>query len=196
MKSVFWVLGMALAVAGCGGSNNSSSTQASAAPGASAQPSIPGGEAATPALPLYPGATKNALVGDMTLNRCGHKIRELTYDVKADGKTVTAWYADRIPGSIRIEMTNPLGGGASISSTEFFEPGGGAVATVSETHMPGDRTNPAAGVHVTLGTLDPAFSSSELQTMQAAMGSDPAAKQLALAQMKAKCGPSSAPAGR
>jgi hypothetical protein len=198
MKSpAFLILGLALAAGGCSGSSNSaSSTQQSAAPeqpaaaqAASPQSSEP---VVTPDLPVYPGATKSAIVGNMTMTRCGHKLSIATYDATGDAKDISGWYATRIPGGIRVSMNRAMGAGASISSTEIFDPSGGRIATVTLTsgsHMPG------APLHVSLATVDPPFSPSELQTMQAVMGSDPVAKQKAVAAMTAKCGPNSVPHG-
>jgi hypothetical protein len=68
--------------------------------------------------------------------------------------------------------------------TEIFEPKGIQAIAVS----------PAvggSGVQIGIGTYDPALSQGELRTMKAFMGNDSAAKQHAIAEMKAKCGPNS-----
>lgn len=133
-------------------------------------------------LPIYPGATKMAYSGPTTFVRCSHKISVVTYASGADTKSIAAWYADRIPGAIRVRHNATSAAG--LTMTEIFQPNGVGVVAIS--HAVG-----GSGVHIGIGTYEPALSPADLQTMQALMGSDSAAKQRAIATMKAKCGPNS-----
>jgi hypothetical protein len=196
MKSAaFLIFGIALAATGCSGSSNSANSAQSAAPeqSSAAQASPESSEpVVTPGLPVYPGAKKNATIGNMSMTRCGHKLSVATYDATGNAEDIADWYAARIPGGIRMTLNRSLGTGATLSSTEIFDPSGGRVATITLA-----SGVPMAGspLHVSLGTVVPPFSSSELQTMQIVMGSDPVAKRKAVAAMKAKCGPNSVPSG-
>jgi hypothetical protein len=60
------------------------------------------------------------------------------------------------------------------------------VGVVAISHADG-----GSGVHIGIGTYEPALSPADLLTMQALMRSESAAKQRAIATMKAKCGPNS-----
>ncbi len=143
------------------------------------------GSALGAGLPIYPGATKMVYQGPTTFVRCGHKISVVTYYSSVDAKSVIAWYSGHFPGSIRVEHS--ASGGAGLTMTEVFEPKG--TLAVAITPAGGN-----SGVRIGLGTYDPALSSGELKTMQALMGSDSAAKQRAVAEMKAKSAARIAPA--
>jgi len=195
-RPVILILVVGLALAGCSKGGSSSSPDQSTAPAQTSASQAAASQATevpvTTDIPVYPGATKNAMVGSMTMNRCGHKMSIATYDVSGnDAAAVTEWYADRIPGGIRLTKDTSMGGGVSMAMTEIVEPAGGRIATVTLTSAPASLHVPGGALHVSLANIDPAFSPEELQTMQAAMGSDPAAKQQAIAKMKAKCGPDS-----
>ncbi len=204
-RPVFLILGVALGLAGCGGSNSSSQSaaaQATAAASVAEAPAAAG--AANPSdLPLYPGATKSAFDGSgVTLKRCGFTISTTMYDVNgADAGTVTNWYVAHIPGGNRVDNKISMGNGASVAFTEILEPSGAAGAGVSFTNMgniPVPKTGPlknAGGVHVVLVTYNPALTPDMMQEMHDAMGTDPAAKQAAIAKIRAKCGPNSVPVG-
>jgi len=134
-------------------------------------------------LPVYPGAPKSKNPAlSVTATRCGHKVSNTVYSpVDAGVKTVSDWYTARIPGSVRVDYTSS-GGGALI-----FAPSGAGVVAIS-----GSIAKSAAGpVFLNLATYGPPLSSSERQMMQELVGSDPAARQRASAEMKAKCGPNS-----
>jgi hypothetical protein len=130
-------------------------------------------------LPVYPGATKMAYAGPTTFVRCGHKISVVTYDSSADVESIGAWYSDRIPGGIHVRHNATST--AALTMTEIFEPDGVGAVAISRAA--------GSGVHIGLGTYEPALSPADLQTMRALMGSDSPAKQRAIASMKAKCGP-------
>jgi hypothetical protein len=192
------VLGFVLGIAGCSGSSNSANTQTTSAAveaSSAAAPASPG-EGAAGALPVYPGATKSAMLGTMDVNRCGHKVSVTTYTVNADVKTVTDWYAAHIPSGIRVDAGHALGAAALMSNTEIFQPDGSAAAGISQANAAALGQS-AAGkpspVYIGLGTYTPALSQDELQTMQALLGGDPAARKDAAAKMKVKCGPNSVP---
>lgn len=196
-RSATLVIAAGLVLAGCsGGSNSSSASQSSASQGAGAQATA-AAPAATEApvttdLPVYPGATKDAMVGNITVSRCGHKMSIATYDVSGtDAGAVTDWYSSRLPGAIRISKDVGASAGTGMSMTELVEPSGGRIAAITLAKSPEAVRIPGGALHVSLSNVDPPFSSAELATMQAAMGSDPAAKQQALDKMKAKCGPDS-----
>src|SRR5665213_2760638 len=190
-RPVFLILGISFAVAGCTGGSKSA-TQATAAAQASAAAAPSAGEAVASDLPVYPGAIQDTNLS-YTHTRCGRKSSATTYVVKDDQKTVSDWYAARIPGGDRVDGNIPVAGGTTIAITEIFDPSGARIASVSKTHfaanIPASAQNigNAGAVHVVLETVDPAFSPSELQDAKAIIGSDPAARQRALA--KTKCGP-------
>jgi len=190
-RPVFLILGISFAVAGCAGGSKSA-TQATAAAQASAAAAPSAGEAVASDLPVYPGAIQDTNLS-YTHTRCGRKSSATTYVVKDDQKTVSDWYAARIPGGDRVDGNIPVAGGTTIAITEIFDPSGARIASVSKTHfaanIPASAQNigNAGAVHVVLETVDPAFSPSELQDAKAIIGSDPAARQRVLA--KTKCGP-------
>jgi len=195
-RPVFLILGICFALVGCAGGGHSSSQSASAQR-STANMETAATRASVADLPVYPGATKMAYLGPTSFTRCGHKISVTTYDVNADAKSVSDWYGAHIPGGIRVTKDSTVAGGTGLTMTEIFEPSGVGVAAITQIHFA--ATSPSAGqhrggagVHIGLGTYEPALSPTELQTMQAFMGSDPAAKQQAIARMKAKCGPNSA----
>jgi hypothetical protein len=197
--SALILLGLALAIAGCSGNSNSANstsqdTNAAATTAASAAPadsSAPAGQSASAALPVYPGATKSAMLGQMNQTKCGHKESVTTYTIVSnDPKPILAWYAQRIPGGIQIDAGRAFRHKAIMTSVEIFEPDGSSVVGVTQPNaalMPG-KTQP---IYISIGTYDPSLSADELHTMQDITGADPAAKQKAIAAMSAKCGPES-----
>jgi hypothetical protein len=191
------ILGLAFAVAGCSGNSNSSNQASSqdtnaAAPAAPSEPSAPAAQNASAALPVYPGATKSTMLGLTNQTRCGHKESVVTYTVNADPKTVTDWYAARMPGGIQIDAARAFGGTNIMTSNEIFASDGSSAAGISQPNAAamGVKSTP---VYIGLGTYDPPLTADELHTMQDITGTDPAAKQKAIAAMKAKCGPNSVP---
>jgi hypothetical protein len=195
--SALLILGLAFGIAGCSGSSNASN-QASAqdtnaaAPATPAEPSAPAAQTASAALPVYPGATKSAMLGTMNQTKCGHKESVATYTVNADPKTVLAWYSQRIPGGIQIDAARAFAHAnrVLVSSYEIFSPDGSSAAGISQPNAAamGLKTAP---VYLGLGSYDPPLSADELHTMEDITGTDPAAKAKAIAAMKAKCGPDS-----
>jgi hypothetical protein len=129
-------------------------------------------------------------MGTMNASRCGHKESVVTYTISADQKTVVAWYAARMPGGIQVDAARAIGGAHIMTSNEIFSPDGASAVGVSQPNAAamGVKTSP---VYIGLGTYDPALTADELHTMEDLMGTDPAAKQKAIAAMKAKCGPDS-----
>jgi hypothetical protein len=188
--SALLVLGLAFAIAGCSGNSNASNQAASQDTNAAAPAESSAPAAQTAALPVYPGATKSTVMGTMNQSRCGHKESVVTYTVNADPKTVLAWYAQRMPGGIQIDAARAFGGTHIMTSNEIFAPDGSSAAGISQPNAAamGLKTAP---VYIGLGTYDPPLSPDELHTMQDITGTDPAAKQKAIAAMKAKCGPAS-----
>ena len=190
--SALLILGLALAITGCSGNSNASNQASSQDTNAAApaESSAPAAQTASAALPVYPGATKSTVMGTMNQSRCGHKESVVTYTVNADPKTVTDWYAARIPGGIQIDAARAFGGTHIMTSNEIFAPDGSIAAGISQPNAAamGLKTAP---VYIGLGTYDPPLSPDELHTMQDITGTDPAAKQKAIAAMKAKCGPES-----
>ncbi len=189
-KPIFAIVGMLLAVAGCSGGSSNSSAQSgaqasSAAAPESAAPSS--GEAAASDLPVYPDATLVPLLS-MSRTRCGHKTTSTTYWVKDDLKTVSDWYAQRLPGDVRVDGNQPMTGGTSIEITEFFDPNGTRMVGVAKTHfgadVPASAQNimNASAVHVILATVEPGFSASELKDAEAVIGSDAAERQRVMAK--------------
>jgi hypothetical protein len=197
--SALVILGLAFAVTGCSGSSNAANQPSSqdtnaSAPAAPAESSAPAAQTGSAALPVYPGAKKSATLGMTNQSRCGHKESVVTYTVNADPKTVTDWYAARIPGGIQIDAARAFCGTHIMTSNEIFAPDGSTAAGISQPNAAamGVKTTP---VFIGLGTYDPPLSPDELHTMQDITGTDPAAKQKAIAAMKAKCGPNSVPKG-
>ena len=189
------ILGLAFAIAGCSGNSNAAnqasspqdtSAAASSAPAAPADSSAP---AASAAIPVYPGATKSALLGQMNQTKCGHKESVTTYTVSADPKAVLAWYAQRMPGGIQIDAGRAFRAHI-MTSNEIFAPDGTSAVGVTQPSAAamGGKSQP---VYIGIGTYDPPLSADEMHTMEDITGTDPAAKQKAIAAMKAKCGPDS-----
>jgi hypothetical protein len=192
--SALVILGFAFAVAGCAGSSNTAN-QASSAPADSSAPvappdsAAPAAQAPSAAIPVYPGATKSGLLGQMNQTKCGHKESVTTYTVSADPKTVLAWYAQRMPGGIQIDAGRAFRTHI-MTSNEIFAPDGATAVGVTQPSAAamGGKSQP---VYIGIGTYDPPLSADEMHTMEDITGTDPAAKQKAIAAMKAKCGPDS-----
>ena len=184
-------------MAGCSGSSNTANqassqdtnAAASSAPAAPADSSAPAAQAASAAIPVYPGATKSALLGQMNQTKCGHKESVTTYTVSADPKAVLAWYAQRMPGGIQIDAGRAFHTHI-MTSNEIFAPDGTSAVGVTQPSAAamGGKSQP---VYIGIGTYDPPLSADEMHTMEDITGTDPAAKQKAIAAMKAKCGPDS-----
>ncbi len=188
-RPFFAILAISFGVAGCGGGggSNSSSQATNQASSAAAAPTTE--EAVASDLPVYPGAVKDANLS-LTTNRCGHKATATTYIVKDDLKTVSDWYADRMPGGVRENGVTPMPGGTTIEMAAVYDPSGSRVALVSKNHFgPGipasvQNIENATAVHVILETVAPPFSPSELQDAEAMVGGDAATKQRLLAKTK------------
>lgn len=196
--SALVILGLALAVAGCSGSSNTANQTSSqdtnaAAPAAStaaAETSAPAAQAASAAIPVYPGAAKSAMLGEMHQTKCGHKESVTTYTTSDDPKTVLAWYVQRVPGGIQVDAGRALKTHMLMTSTEIFSPDGASAVGVTQPNAAAMGGKPQP-VYIGIGSYDPPFSADEMHTMEDIMGTDPAAKQKAIAAMKAKCGPDS-----
>jgi hypothetical protein len=192
--SALIVLGFALAVAGCSGSNNTANQASSqdtnaAASGAPTESSAPAAQTASGPIPVYPGAAKSGLLGQMNQTKCGHKESVETYTTTADPKTVLAWYSQQIPGGIQVDAGRAFKTHI-MTSVEIFAPDGASAVGVTQPNAAamGGKTQP---VYIGIGTYDPPLSADEMHTMEDITGTDPAAKQRAIAAMKAKCGPES-----
>jgi hypothetical protein len=203
-RPLFLILACSLAAAGCSGSGNSANSadnsaaaSNAAAPAASAAPES-GGQSMPIDLPVYPGAVKSTIMGNMNATKCGHKETVETYTTPDSVKTVVDWYDSHIPNGIHIDSGKAFGGGKTMTSIEIVNPDGSNAVGVTQPHLPAGVTVPgmkANAVFIGIGKYDPPFNSEELQTMQALFGNDPAAKKDAAAKMRAKCGPNSVPAG-
>jgi Prokaryotic membrane lipoprotein lipid attachment site len=184
------IIGLAFALAGCSGSSNTANQASSdtnaAAP---AESSAPAAQAPSGAPPVYPGAKKSTLMGQMNSTKCGHKGSVSTYTTSDNLKTVLAWYTQQMPGGIQIDAGHTIGHGL-MTSIEIFNPDGASAVGVTQPNAAamGGKAQP---VYIGVGTYDPPLSADEMHTMQDIMGTDPAAKQKAIAAMKAKCGPAS-----
>jgi hypothetical protein len=205
-RSLFFVLACALAAAGCSGGSNSSNAADTSSSNAAAPAASAAAESAAPEsssepvpidLPVYPGAKKSTMMGDMNMTKCGHKESVTTYVSDDDTKTITDWYASRIPNGISIDSGRLFGHG-KMTSVEIVYPDGSGAVGVTKLNLPAG-TNvagmKAASVFIGLGKYDPPFNGEELQTMKDLFGTDPAAQKAAAAKMRAKCGPNSVPAG-
>ena len=191
-RPILLTLAVALALAGCSGSNSSSSQAQSAA----GQATAAAGDNAVAAsdLPVYPGAAKTPFQMTHAITFCGHKVSMSLYEVKgADFDTVSNWYDAHISNAVKVTKSDDLGGGSGSHMVEMFEPSGSGAAFVTQTHFAPAMDAMMKGrgghsVHVGLTVYDPAFSPDEIHLMQDATGTDASAKQQAMAQLKAKCG--------
>lgn len=61
--------------------------------------------AATPTIPVYPGATKLAKQLGRTFPMCGHTVDVVSYNSAADAKAVAKWYQSNIPGSVVMDLS-------------------------------------------------------------------------------------------
>lgn len=193
--SALIITALALAVAGCSSSSNASnqapSQEASAAASAApADTSAPAAQTASAPLQVYPGSTKSPTLGQFNQTKCGHKESVATYTTSDDPKTVLAWYSQRIPGGVQIDAGHAFKASVAMTSVEIFSPDGASAVGVTQPDAAamGGKTQP---VYISLGSYDPPLSADEMHTMEDVMGRDPAAKQKAIAAMKAKCGPES-----
>ncbi len=127
--------------------------------------------AAAAGLPVYPGARPiylpNSHVVTVTDTICGSKATMAAYFVSASPQTVAQWYADRMPGAIRV---SPEAG-----AFDLFQPDGRASAIVAAT--------PSGRVVLRTITYDPPLSAAHLNLVRAA-SHDASAR----ATLKAQCG--------
>ncbi len=157
-------LGICLAFPSCGGATNSSSQ-------------------ATPAAPLFPGATKMAGV-PTHITYCHHDISSTSYQVQGDEKTVADWYAARMSDAVRVDKV--AGSQTSMSVTAFSEPDGIHAVSIAQATVPGDAKKQR--VFISLDTYSPALSKTQLQTMQAAAkAADPVTRAAAKAALTTLC---------
>ena len=123
----------------------------------------------------------------MNQTKCGHKESVTTYTVSADPKAVLAWYAQRMPGGIQIDAGRAFRTHI-MTSNEIFAPDGASAVGVTQPSAAamGGKSQP---VYIGIGTYDPPLSADEMHTMEDITGTDPAAKQKAIAAMKAEMRP-------
>jgi hypothetical protein len=185
------IIGLAFALAGCSSSGNTANqaTSQDANAAAPAESSAPAAQAPAGAPPVYPGAKKSTLMGQMNSTKCGHKGSVTTYTTGDNLKTVLAWYTQQMPGGIQIDAGRTIGHGM-MTSIEIFSPDGASAVGVTQPNAAamGGKAQP---VYIGVGSYDPPLSADEMHTMQDIMGTDPVAKKQAIAAMKAKCGPDS-----
>jgi hypothetical protein len=144
-------------------------------------------------LQVYPGAARMPTPANVALRKtCGHTIHVVSYDVRADGNAVAAWYAARIPAAVVAETTQEDGLGDR-RSIEVFTHDGSQAAVVTQTHFGGSKLTAVARTigldttHIKLETFDPPLGAAYVDlVMQAARG-DAAAKHDARARLYAIC---------
>jgi hypothetical protein len=203
---VILALGLAVAIAGCGGKGSTSSQQATqtAAPasvasgGESAAATSPASSNANPVttLPVYPGATKLATQFTKPMTFCSHKVTMTVYHVSDSPEKVSSWYASRMSGSTIAKIASP-GAATSGQGTSYFvvDSGGGFAAVVYQMHFGSlEKQAQRLGMGKTtigLNSYDPPLSSDEIALFKAGSGTDAAAKAQAAAQLKQKCGSNS-----
>lgn len=101
-------------------------------------------------LPIYPGAKKLVLPSgsDFSVTGCGVTMRLVDYKVSGSSvATIAQWYADRMPGGIRV-TTRPQ---ANMFAEAVYAADGSSVATVIQTAPNPDLAKFAKPSHIAGG---------------------------------------------
>ena len=144
--------------------------------------------AATPNLPVYPGATMLARRTHGAYATCGHTIGLISYNSTADAKAIAKWYAGKIPGAVVLDLSKA---DSTMINTEMevFTPDGSQGAVIHRMTMTNAKLQAAAksiGADTTgigLETFDPPLGADYLALEKRALGGDAASKSA----LTAKC---------